>query len=271
MAVITADDELWGSTSRRLEEHALIPERLSSPLGREGRKLADRADAVLVDARDVDVPGAIEAWLHAGWIDRTCPVMVVSPDAPERETHLGWLRGGAWGVLRTPVDGELLAVQLETQLRSARADEEGRPSQPLAPYSWPAFVSATEETLALARRHGRPLGCVAITLDWADGPGHPGTRDVIGRLARPAQLAARRYDLVGIGRTGTLLMVLPDTTAGDTEAFRQRLIPFLEDHLRSWGILARLRAGVAQADADGPEERATDFLTRATRATSAAT
>lgn len=262
VAVITADDELWQSTHRRLEEHGLVADRLAAALGVEGRKLAKRADAVLVDERRVDVAAAIDAWLRAGWIERNCPVLVVSPDPPEREKHLAWLRGGAWGVLRTPVDGEVLAVQLDRLVRSARSDADGNRAQTASPYNWSAFVRATDETLSLARRYHRPLSCLAVSLDWPDR-GDGSARDVVARLARPAQLAARRYDLVGLGRTGVLLILLPDTAVDHARTFRDRLVPLLEDHLRSWGVLARLRSAVVgPADTDTP---AADLLELAAR------
>jgi DNA-binding response OmpR family regulator len=234
------------------------------------------ADLVVLDGENVDVEETLVRASEAGRLDPGIPVLVSSPGPVASERQLSWLRAGAWEVVATPADAEALSLFVTNLVRgrrpapgavpegdmdpeAAEGDAAPRPAQK-EPYSWRPLVRVTEETLSLARRHHRPVACLAFVPVWREPDSASAPMLLANRLARTLLAQVRGSDLVGISDHGAVLAVLPDTDTVGGAIISRRLLTTLRDEIRAWGMVAGIQAGQCDADRD---ETAAGFLLRA--------
>jgi hypothetical protein len=221
-----------------------------------------RADLVLVDRALLDGPQTIASWLDSGVLDGGTPLLLTAPSPMDPGDYREWLEAGIWEVVRLPVDPALLSLRLKNLL-GGRVGA-GAPSiTPMGPYPWPALVRATEETLALGRRYGRPVSCVALAVE-AGSPEAPRSPRLMYRLGVAAQEWVRGSDLVGLSEHDVLLAVLPDTTGYYADILGPRLVAAVERSLKRAGFVAGLRSATVEATTDRVQS-APDFLLAAVR------
>ena len=204
---------------------------------------------LVLQAGGLDLVSLIRTARAQGWLGAAVPIVVVVPDAADREQRLAWLEAGAWEIVRLPLDEELFGLQARNFLLGSEAASRIDPAE--EPYARAALVRVTEENLALARRYRRPLAVAAFSLDWGARRGDDEAIALMERLATTAHDAVRGSDLVGVTPRGTLLTLLPDTDPTGARVFTDRLTPRLESRLREWGVLARIISGRLVADTDG--------------------
>ena len=207
-------------------------------------------DLLIVQADGVDVAGLLRAGQDEGWLGIRVPVVVLAPRPVERIVRLTWLQAGAWQIARLPLDPEVFQLQIRNLLRGypaaiwVHAEDEA--------YARTALLRVTEENLALAQRHGRPLSAAAFCLDWGSRRADEDALAVMRRLSIPAHEAVRGSDLVGVTAQGTLVVLLPDTDAAGARIFTTRLTPLLEARLRGWGFVGRIISAQISAKLDPP-------------------
>lgn len=224
-----------------------------------------RAAIVVVDAACAQSPARLAAWVEHELFDPAVPLLLVAPRPVEQDTYREWLGAGAWEVVRLPVDPALMALRLRNMLGPRLEGEAARPAiEPQGPYGWPSLVRATDEVLALGRRHGRPVACAAISVESGTDDTAARPLRVLRRLGIAAQAWVRKSDLVGMSEHDVLLVVLPDTRPSEAEILVPRLVAALDRSLRSGGIVARLRSGTHGASWDD-DPSAVDFLLAAIR------
>jgi hypothetical protein len=245
-------------------------ERSARPASAAGWSEAVAADLVVLDGENVNVAETLLNASEAGRIDPGIPVLVSSPGPVPSERELEWLRAGAWEVVATPADTEALSLFVTNLVRGRRtppgAGPEGdtdpaapRPEQK-EPYSWRPMVRVTEETIALARRHRRPLACLAFVPVWREPDSASAPMLLANRLARALLAQVRGADLVGISERGAILALLPDTDSVGATIIMNRLLATLRDEIRAWGMVGGI--GAAQCDL-GPDDTAAGLLLRA--------
>lgn len=221
--------------------------------------------ALVVDGRDRDISAFLTEQKRSWLIGHQVLVLAVVDELPDAEVFAEWLRAGIWDVARLPLDTELLALRIGNVLTGyARRSGDRSQATSLGPYHWSSLVRVTEENLALAGRYARPLSCVAIRLDWKEGSTSQTARETAVRLATAAQDRVRSSDLVGLSRTGVVLVVLPDTDRPGAAVFTGRILQFLEEKLKEWGVLGRLHSSLAVNQNNGPRD-GSEFLMGATR------
>ncbi|HSH46603.1 MAG TPA: hypothetical protein VK966_12235, partial [Longimicrobiales bacterium] len=154
----TKDAPLRASVTRALAPERVRIRTIDAP---EGTNAPDeRPDGLIVDA-SLDVPGLLETARREGWLGRSTPVFALMDDPLPRETQLEWLGTGVWEFVRLPLDGELFALRLRNLLRARSTGVDSG-----EPYGWAALRRVADESVALARRFGRPLTVVGFGLDW---------------------------------------------------------------------------------------------------------
>jgi DNA-binding response OmpR family regulator len=258
------------ATVREALARAGFAERSALPAA-AGWDATEPVDLIVLDGENVDVAETLVSASEAGRIDPGVPVLVASPGPVTSERQLGWLRAGAWEVVETPADTEALALFLTNLVRGRRAppgaeaDGVGAEDDALRlptkePYSWRSLVRVTEETLSLARRHGRPVTCLAFVPVWREPDTATAPMLLANRLARTLLSRVRVADLVGISEHGAVLVILPDTDTGGSPIIMNRLASTLRDEIQAWGMVAGVEA--AQCD-PGRDDTAAGLLLRA--------
>jgi DNA-binding response OmpR family regulator len=258
------------ATVREALARAGFAEQSALP-GAAGWDATDSIDLVVLDGEAMDVAETLVSASEAGRIDPGIPVLVSSPGPVSSDRQLGWLRAGAWEVVETPADTEALALFLNNLVRGRRgppgpeADGAGAEDDALRaprkePYTWRPLVRVMEETLSLARRHGRPVTCLAFVPVWREPDTATAPMLLAHRLAHTLLTRVRVADLVGISEHGALLVILPDTETGGSPIILNRLLSILRDEIQAWGMVAGIEAG--QCD-PGPDDTAAEFLLRA--------
>jgi hypothetical protein len=197
------------------------------------------AEAVLVD-ESID-PRQLQEARERGWIRATVPIFVVAQRLPEREEYGEWLNAGAWDVLKIPLECTALAVRLRNILDGSGSGE----SLVMRRYSLDVLERVADESVALARRYARQLHCLAVRLEDADEDSHPA--GLPERLAGEVEYLVRGADLVGIGDSRTIFVLLPDTAETGIAAFMDRVTAQLEPKLAEWGVEAAIRMASASA------------------------
>jgi hypothetical protein len=219
--------------------------------------------AIVVDREHVTDPATIEEWLDSGQVYPAVPLLLIAERRPDDAILQDWLRAGVWDVMAVPVDAQMLGLRIRNLM--------GRRDRPLPgrtwvmsnrPYGWKGLVRATEETLDLGRRHGRPLSCIAVAVRDVSTPSAAERDQLRHRLAVATREWIRGSDLMGTSDSGVLLVVLADTPLHEAQLLATRLVGTLERRLRTWGITARVDV---ECSAPGPDQTATEFLLQATR------
>lgn len=253
------------TTVREALASAGFSERSALPAA-GGWDATDAADVVVLDGETVDVAETLVGASEAGRIDPGVPVLVAAPGPVAADRQLEWLRAGAWEVVATPADTETLSLFLTNLLRgrrtppgAVRLEDEPRPPQK-EPYSWRPLVRVTDESLALARRHHRPLACLAFVPVWREPDSASAPMLLANRLARTLLTQVRGSDLIGISEHGAVLAVLPDTDPVGAHIIENRLLASLRDEIRAWGMVAGIGAGLVEMESD---DSAAGFLLRA--------
>jgi hypothetical protein len=246
-------------------------ERIRSATG-SGWTDGEPADLVVLDAAEVDVVTALAAVAQS---DPRVPIVVAAGEEVDAEERRAWLRAGAWEVVYPRADAEALALFFSNVVRG-RPPPPDRPPKPddpahyragyrKDPYAWRPLCRVVEETLALTRRHGRPLACIAFLPEW----GEPGTASapvlLADRLARTLLPHVRGDDLVGITEHGAVLAVLPETTSDGAHVIQLRMLELLRGEVRALGMVTGIRTAMAHVgDHDEvASESAARFLLRA--------
>ncbi len=219
------------------------------------------ADLVLVDRGRIHGPETVAEWLHSDILDPTVPLLVCAPSPIAPAEYRDWLAAGVWDLVRLPVDPAMLALRLRNLLGN-RGDAQHAMMAPHHPYPWPTLLRATAETMALGRRHERPVSCVALAVERT-GEGEPPPR-LMYRLGVSVRQWTRDSDLVGVTQQDVLVVVLPDTSDDYAAVLAPRLLAALERSLRRAGTVARLRSASRSARLDG-SETANEFLLGAIR------
>lgn len=263
--VATPDDDLWGSFHDLLRAVGMEVRRVDGPPFPPAGSDGPSPDVLLLDETQADVPGMIRAARESGWIAGATPVLVLARNAPERTRLLEWLQAGAWDWVRVPLDEELLALRVRNLLLSRTTVTGHAGRRDVGGYDWKGLVRVAQESLALARRHGRPLCCVAVRLDWPEEPPEMAARSrLLERLQEAIHESVRGSDLLGRSPDDELVMLLPDTDRPGAELVARRLQSFVGDRLEEWGRKARVRVAVSAA-ADHPDAPAHAFLDTAVR------
>ena len=204
---------------------------------------ASRAEAVIVD--ECLEPAEVAQALDRGWVPGSAPLFVLARRLPDRDRYAAWLESGAWDIVKIPLESVALALRLQNILGGRRADRTR--TRPVPRYSLQSLSQAAEEALALARRYDRPLHCVGLAVKWPDVEAQE-TGPLMERLADAAQRLTRRSDLLGVGDSRTLLILLPDTSAEGAEVFVGRLRETLQERLAEWGVDASLHTEVTSPE-----------------------
>lgn len=200
---------------------------------------ASQAEAVIVD--ECLEPAEVAQALDRGWISGSAPLFVLARRLPDRDRYTAWLESGAWDIVKIPLESVALALRLQNILGASRADRAR--IRPVSRYSLQSLSQAAEEALALARRYDRPLHCVGLAVEWPNME-DPDSAPLMERLADAAQRLTRRSDLLGVGDSRTLLILLPDTDGQGAEIFVGRLRETLQERLAEWDVAASLRTKV---------------------------
>ena len=243
--VVLAMDEAIASTVRNALGQVGIASVLWLPGETEQPARPPGLPGMLIMQGGCDVDGVIREGVTRGWLSAGMPVILIAPEALDRDQRREWLQAGAWEIVRLPLDEELFGLQVRNFLRG-RSGDAAHPAT--GAYSREALVKVTEENLSLARRYSRPLAIAAFGLDWGQRRADANAVALLERLAATAHEATRRSDLVGVTARGTLLTLLPDTDRAGAQIFTDRLAPRLEARLREWGVLARVLRGRTMAD-----------------------
>jgi hypothetical protein len=259
---------LGAEDTRSLVADALVDQEIRLEWLREPAALGAgdlEPDAVLVDRDLLEGPGTVSEWLERGRLGPAVPLLLVARRAPDAAHLAEWLRAGVWDLVSVPIDARLLGLRIRNLVGHRRRLPGRTWILPNRPYSWTGLVRATDEALALSRRHDRPISCVAIAVhDESTGPPDARTR-LLHRLAVATQEWVRGSDLVGVSDSGIILAVLPDTPPEEAQFLATRLVATLDRRLRQWSVLARLEA---HHSSPRPDQLASEFLLQATRATS---
>ena len=257
--LVSADPAIEDRLASAFEGLALdLDRRSGDEVEAAGRPVSVPA-AVLLDAATTDVARVIRAGSEGDWIDPATPLVVIQTGAVEHERELEWLRAGAWSISRLPAEGEALGLQVANLVGARTAAF--RPSRL---YPWHTLVRVTAETLALSRRHDRPVACVAFALDTGQASAAEPGRGLVARIGDRLADAARDSDILGTSEGGVLLVLLTDTTADGGRAFLDRVVPRVRAALEELGIDGEILSAVV--DASGPPPlAATELLLTAIR------
>ena len=222
-------------------------------------------DAVALHARGSS--GAIEPWLACGpW--RGAPGDLrgcVSVPLFRGNERVGTLDlkarpGQRWrpaqlGLVRTASGALGAAVGARLELERLR-HQPGRDRVTGLPDA-EAFHARLEEELARARRHGLPLGAVALDLDHFAALnaryGRPVGDTVLAEVALLLKLQVRESDVLARLKGSRFVVILPETEATAAVRCAERLQRCLEEH--RFARVGRLSAsaGVACGPRDGIE------------------
>jgi PleD family two-component response regulator len=127
------------------------------------------------------------------------PIILICPGEPTRDQHLAAMRAGAWDVLGSPTDVELLLLHLaafvEPKVELDRVSEECLVDRVSGLYNPAGLSRRATELAALAARHGLTLAC-AVFRPAQKLPNHAAG----DRMALTFRGVGRASD--AIGRTG---------------------------------------------------------------------
>jgi DNA-binding response OmpR family regulator len=202
-----------------------------------------RPDALILDEHMPGLSGIDVARLlrEEPDFDRATPIVITAPSPAQRVVRQAAYDAGAWDFCTHPLEAETLILKLGTFLRAKGAISEAREKalidqetgvlSPLGMERW------AEQLAARASRNHESLACVVLMpSDSSGGPMAKETDGVTGAVSTFLQLskdAFRRSDVVGRTEDGRLALLAPQTDPGGVE-----------------GMLARLRAAIAEATAD---------------------
>lgn len=153
--------------------------------------------------------------------DPTVPVLLLFREPQQREVRLRALQAGAWDCLSWPLDAEECLARLGVYTAAARAAAQARavalfdgPDQVL---SRQALLVATSHVYALARRTGRPVGFVVLSVVEAEPREGPEPAEIhqrrvhaTRRLAHLLEVTIRLSDPVGLLSPTEIGILAPD-------------------------------------------------------------
>ncbi len=207
-------------------------------------RAAASADAVVLD--DGSDPASLQRALADGQLAGTTPIFIAARARPAPDRYGAWLHAGAWDVVELPGDGPALVLRLRNMLRSREAHLPGS-DPPAVRHSRAGLTRVAEETYALARRYGRPLHCITLSLERQDRSiGDPAP--LLERLADVVKPLLRGSDVIGVFERGPLFILLPDTDREAAMASLRRIRVDLQRRIQDWGAAATISAAVAGAD-----------------------
>lgn len=202
-----------------------------------------RPDALILDEHMSALSGIEVARLlrEEPDFDHSTPIVITAPSPAQRVVRQAAYDAGAWDFCTHPLEAETLILKLGTFLRAKGAISEAREKalidqetgvlSPLGMERW------AEQLAARASRNHEPLACVVLMpSDSSSGPMSKETDGITGAVSTFLQLskdAFRRSDVVGRTEDGRLALLAPQTDPGGVE-----------------GMLARLRAAIAEATAE---------------------
>jgi DNA-binding response OmpR family regulator len=203
-----------------------------------------RPDALILDEHLTALSGIDVARLMRDEpdFDHATPIIVTAPSPAHRVVRQAAYDAGAWDFCTHPLEAETLILKLATFLRARGAisdakekaliDKETGVLSPLGMERW------AEQLAARAARNHESLACVVLMPSEASagsGPMSKETDNVTNAVASFLHLskdAFRRSDVVGRTEDGRLALLAPQTDPSGVE-----------------GMLARLRAAIAEATA----------------------
>lgn len=201
-----------------------------------------RPDALILDEHMSGLSGIEVARLirEEHDFDHATPIVITAPSPAQRMVRQAAYDAGAWDFCTHPLEAETLILKLGTFLRAKGAISEAREKalidqetgvlSPLGMERW------AEQLAARASRNHESLACVVLMPgDSPDGPRPAETDGVTNAVSTFLQLskdAFRRSDVVGRTEDGRLALLAPQTDPSGVE-----------------GMLARLRAAIAEATA----------------------
>ena len=201
-----------------------------------------RPDALILDEHLTALSGIDVARLirEEPDFDHATPIVVTAPSPAHRVVRQAAYDAGAWDFCTHPLEAETLILKLGTFLRARGAISDAREKalidretgvlSPLGMERW------AEQLAARASRNHESLACVVLMpSDASGGPMSKEADGVTNAVASFLQLskdAFRRSDVVGRTEDGRLALLAPQTDPSGVE-----------------GMLARLRAAIAEATA----------------------
>jgi DNA-binding response OmpR family regulator len=212
--------------------------------GEDALALAKRyhPDALILDEHLKELSGIEVARMlrEEPDFDHATPIVITAPSPAQRVIRQAAYDAGAWDFCTHPVEAETLILKLATFLRARGAisdarnkaliDQETGVLSPLGMERW------AEQLAARAARNHESLACVVLMPSDASIPAKSSETDTVtNAVATFLQLskdAFRRSDVVGRTEDGRLALLAPQTDPSGVE-----------------GMLARLRAAVAEATA----------------------
>ncbi len=195
-------------------------------------------DAVILEARLPGLSGIAlcRSLREDGIIGKTTPIIITSSGRMTHDEVVTALSAGAWAVCHYPLDGEMLALHLETfvaaKREADRAREESLIDSSTGFYSMRGLVRRGREIAAEALRGHSPLACVAVAphdlgadfdarderTDAADAT--PSTAALLGQaLLR----CVRASDVVGYLGRGEFAIIARNTNSEGAERLTRRM------------------------------------------------
>ena len=221
---------------------------LRSADGEDALALAKRyrPDALILDEHLPGLSGieVMRMLREEPGFDASTPIVITAPSPTQRQVRQAAYEGGAWDFCTHPLDADALILKLGTFLRARRAivdlREQALLDQPTGVLTSQSLERWAEHVAARASRNHESLACVVLMpSDAKGGPLASETDQVTGAVSSFLQLsrdAFRRSDIVGRTEDGRLALLAPETDSNGVE-----------------GMLARLRAAIAEASAGQQE------------------
>ena len=258
LILIANDYEWWG----RSLETILTPRGYAVIRAFTGAQALHTArtsqlDAVILEARLPGVSGIAlcRSLREDGIVGKSTPIIITSSGRMTHDEVVAALSAGAWAVCHYPLDGEMLALHLETfvaaKREADRAREESLVDSTTGFYSMRGLVRRGREIAAEALRGHSPLACVAVAP--ADLPADTERRERSGDAAPRATAllgqallrSVRASDVVGHLGRGEFAIIARNTDSEGAERLTNRM-------------RATLAAGPGVSDVPAP-----DFAIRA--------
>jgi CheY-like chemotaxis protein len=183
--------------------------------------------------------------------DPATPIVITAASPAQHSVRTAAYDAGAWEFCTHPLEADTLVLKLGTFLRAKRALAEARsqslidaPTGVLTPLG---MERVAEQLAARALRNHESLACVVLMpsgqVAGASGGYSPDIDNITEAVASFLQLsrdAFRRSDIVGRMSDGRLALLAPETDSQGVQ-----------------GMLARLRAAIAQATHNRPDSTPT--------------
>ena len=213
-----------------------------------------RPDALILDEHLTGLSGieVMRLLREEPAFDASTPIIITAPSPTQRQVRQAAYESGAWDFCTHPLDADALILKLGTFLRARRAivdlREQALLDQPTGVLTPQSLERWAEHVAARASRNHESLACVVLMpSDAKGGPLANETDQVTGAVSsflRLSRDAFRRSDIVGRTEDGRLALLAPETDSNGVE-----------------GMLARLRAAIAEASAGNQEgfPSATEF------------